>query len=145
MVCFVKHLVTWLKPCFLPHFLWREQLSLLPNATGCLRGHLSHRNNVYSSENISLARQVGIHQKYHSRHDIHAACLRHRYRRGLLLINSGNPEPFGREGNNALHLRPFSLRGLIKAYRIAEKLKDERGKEDAKLGLLFVVRGDWLT
>src|SRR5437773_342869 len=65
MVCFVKHLVTWLKPCFLPHFLWREQLSLLPNATGCLRGHLSHRNNIYSSENISLARQVGIDQKEH--------------------------------------------------------------------------------
>src|SRR5437016_9998805 len=40
-------------------------------------------------------------------------------------------------------LSPFEA--FIKAYRIAEKLKDERGKEEAKLGLLFVVRGDWLT
>jgi hypothetical protein len=35
-------------------------------------------------------------------------------------------------------LSPFEA--FIKAYRIAEKLKDERGKEEAKLGLLFVVR-----
>jgi len=40
-------------------------------------------------------------------------------------------------------LSPFEA--FIKAYRIAEKLKDERGKEEAKLGLLFVVRGDWLS
>ena len=40
-------------------------------------------------------------------------------------------------------LSPFEA--FVKAYRIAEKLKDERGKEEAKLGLLFVVRGDWLT
>lgn len=40
-------------------------------------------------------------------------------------------------------LSPFEA--FIKAYRIAEKLKDERGKEEAKLGLLFVARGDWLT
>ncbi len=40
-------------------------------------------------------------------------------------------------------LSPFEA--FIKAYRIAEKLKDERGKEEAKLGLLFVVRGDWIT
>lgn len=40
-------------------------------------------------------------------------------------------------------LSPFEA--FIKAYRIAEKLKDERGKEEAKLGLLFVVRGDWVT
>ena len=40
-------------------------------------------------------------------------------------------------------LSPFEA--FIKAYRIAEKLKDDKGKEEAKLGLLFVVRGDWLT
>ena len=40
-------------------------------------------------------------------------------------------------------LSPFEA--FIKSYRIAEKLKDERGKEEAKLGLLFVVRGDWAT
>jgi PIN domain nuclease of toxin-antitoxin system len=40
-------------------------------------------------------------------------------------------------------LSPFEA--FIKAYRIAEKLKDERGKEEAKLGFLFVVRGDWAT
>src|SRR5713101_8290968 len=40
-------------------------------------------------------------------------------------------------------LSPFEA--FIKAYRIAEKLKDERGKEEAKLGLLFVVRGEWLS
>jgi len=40
-------------------------------------------------------------------------------------------------------LSPFEA--FIKAYRIAEKLKDDEGKEEAKLGLLFVVRGDWLT
>src|SRR5438094_9787117 len=40
-------------------------------------------------------------------------------------------------------LSPFEA--FIKAYRSAEKLKDERGKEEAKLGLLFVVRGDWLS
>lgn len=40
-------------------------------------------------------------------------------------------------------LSPFEA--FIKAYRIAEKLKDDRGKEEAKLGLLSVVRGDWLT
>jgi PIN domain nuclease of toxin-antitoxin system len=40
-------------------------------------------------------------------------------------------------------LSPFEA--FIKAYRIAEKLRDERGKEEAKLGLLFVVRGDWLS
>ncbi len=40
-------------------------------------------------------------------------------------------------------LSPFEA--FIKAYRIAEKLKDDKGKEEAKLGLLVVVRGDWLT
>jgi PIN domain nuclease of toxin-antitoxin system len=40
-------------------------------------------------------------------------------------------------------LSPFEA--FIKAYRIAEKLKDERGKQEAKLGLLFVARGDWIT
>ncbi|HLC11545.1 MAG TPA: PIN domain-containing protein [Candidatus Bathyarchaeia archaeon] len=40
-------------------------------------------------------------------------------------------------------LSPFEA--FIKSYRIAEKLKDERGKQEAKLGLLFVVRGDWAT
>lgn len=40
-------------------------------------------------------------------------------------------------------LSPFEA--FVKAFRIAEKLKDERGKEEAKLGLLFVVRGDWAT
>jgi PIN domain nuclease of toxin-antitoxin system len=40
-------------------------------------------------------------------------------------------------------LSPFEA--FIKAYRIAEKLKDERGKQEAKLGLLFVARGDWAT
>jgi len=40
-------------------------------------------------------------------------------------------------------LSPFEA--FIKTYRIAEKLKDERGKQEAKLGLLFVVRGDWAT
>ncbi len=40
-------------------------------------------------------------------------------------------------------LSPFEA--FIKAYRIAEKLRDEKGKEEAKLGLLFVVRGNWLT
>src|SRR6266700_5203171 len=40
-------------------------------------------------------------------------------------------------------LSPFEA--FIKSYRIAEKLKDERGKEEAKLGFLFVVRGDWAT
>src|SRR6266516_856268 len=40
-------------------------------------------------------------------------------------------------------LSPFEA--FIKAYGIAEKLKDERGKEEAKLGLVFVVRGEWLT
>lgn len=40
-------------------------------------------------------------------------------------------------------LSPFEA--FIKAYRIAEKVKDEKGKEEAKLGLLFVLRGDWLT
>ena len=40
-------------------------------------------------------------------------------------------------------LSPFEA--FIKAYRLAEKLKDEKGKEEAKLGLLFVVRGDWLS
>ena len=40
-------------------------------------------------------------------------------------------------------LSPFEA--FIKSYRIAEKLKDERGKEEARLGLLFVVRGDWAT
>src|SRR3989442_9585651 len=38
-----------------------------------------------------------------------------------------------------------AFEAFIKAYRIAEKLKDERGKEEAKLGVLFVVRGDWLS
>jgi PIN domain nuclease of toxin-antitoxin system len=37
------------------------------------------------------------------------------------------------------------LEGFIKAYRIAEKLKDEGGKQEAKLGLLFIVRGGWAT
>lgn len=49
------------------------------------------------------------------------------------------------EKGTVLHisdLTPFE--GFIKAYRIAEKLKDEHGKEEAKLGLLFIVRGDWL-
>jgi PIN domain nuclease of toxin-antitoxin system len=40
-------------------------------------------------------------------------------------------------------LSPFEA--FVKSYRIAEKLNDERGKEEAKLGLLFVVRGDWAT
>jgi PIN domain nuclease of toxin-antitoxin system len=40
-------------------------------------------------------------------------------------------------------LSPFEA--FIKAYRIAEKLRDEKGKEEAKLGMLFVVRGGWLT
>ena len=40
-------------------------------------------------------------------------------------------------------LSPFEA--FLKAYRIAEKLKDEKGKEEAKLGMLFVVRGGWLT
>ncbi len=40
-------------------------------------------------------------------------------------------------------LSPFEA--FIKTYRIAEKLKDERGKEEAKLGFLFVVRGEWAT
>src|SRR5207245_9138449 len=40
-------------------------------------------------------------------------------------------------------LSPFEA--FIKSYRIAEKLKDERGKQEAKLGLLFVVGGDWAT
>lgn len=40
-------------------------------------------------------------------------------------------------------LSPFEA--FIKAYRIAEKLKDEQGKEEAKLGFLFIVRGDWVT
>src|SRR5437867_12373953 len=40
-------------------------------------------------------------------------------------------------------LSPFEA--FIKSYRMPEKLKDERGKEEAKLGLLFVVRGDWAT
>src|SRR5713101_3512846 len=40
-------------------------------------------------------------------------------------------------------LSPFEA--FIKSYRIAEKLRDERGKEEAKLGLLFVVKGDWAT
>ncbi len=40
-------------------------------------------------------------------------------------------------------LSPFEA--FIKSYRIAEKLRDERGKEEARLGLLFVVKGDWVT
>ncbi|OLE69595.1 hypothetical protein AUF78_10435 [archaeon 13_1_20CM_2_51_12] len=40
-------------------------------------------------------------------------------------------------------LSPFEA--FIKAYRIAEKLKDEKGKGEAKLGMLFIVKGDWLT
>ena len=28
---------------------------------------------------------------------------------------------------------------------MGKKVKDDKGKEEAKLGLLFVVRGDWLT
>src|SRR5213594_580844 len=39
-------------------------------------------------------------------------------------------------------LSPFEA--FVKSYRIAEKLKDERGKEEAKLGLLSIVRGDWM-
>src|SRR6266702_2092684 len=112
VVCLVKHLVTWLEPCLLPHRLWREQLSLLPHPPRCLRGRLSHRNNVYSSENISLARRIGIHQKYPSRHDLHAARLRHRHWRGLLLFDSGNPEPVGPEGNDTLHLGPLPFRSV---------------------------------
>ncbi len=41
------------------------------------------------------------------------------------------------------NLSPFEA--FIKAYRIAEKLKDEGGKEEAKLGLLFIARGAWLS
>ncbi|TMI09502.1 PIN domain-containing protein [Candidatus Bathyarchaeota archaeon] len=40
-------------------------------------------------------------------------------------------------------LSPFEA--FIKSYRIAEKIRDERGKEEAKLGLLFVAKGGWAT
>ncbi len=50
------------------------------------------------------------------------------------------------ERGTALYISDLSpFEAFIKAYRIAEKLKDERGKEEAKLGLLFVVRGEWAT
>src|SRR5438128_7490059 len=103
MVGFVNYLITWLKPCFLPHFLWREQLSLLSHAPGCFRCRSSQRNNVYSSENISLARQVVIHQKRHTRYDLYVACLRDGYRRGLFRFDSGMLELDGGGGSGVLH------------------------------------------
>lgn len=39
-------------------------------------------------------------------------------------------------------LSPFE--GFIKSYRIAEKLRDEEGKNASKSGLLVVVKGDWV-
>ncbi len=38
-------------------------------------------------------------------------------------------------------LSPFEA--FIKSFRIAEKLRDPRGKEEARLGLLYLVKGGW--
>lgn len=50
------------------------------------------------------------------------------------------------EKETVLHISDLSpFEAFIKAYRIAEKLRDEKGKDEARLGLLTIVRGDWLT
>ncbi len=64
VVCFVHDLVAWFQASLFPNFFWREQLSLLTYSPGPFRCQIpSRRNKAYSSENISVARQIVIRQR----------------------------------------------------------------------------------
>ncbi len=40
-------------------------------------------------------------------------------------------------------LTPFEA--FVKSFRVAEKLRDEEGKQAAKLGFIIVARADWIN